>query len=130
MTSLKGARTGWLMLGDVLLLLQRTRARFPNLVFRVSAHDHTECDAAGNMREPVTQCVPAGQGARCRTPQTAGIRICVPVHGENIRISMYAMLHMACAIKLPFAAFAAGRYPLHIGQRVMESAVNILGRQA
>ncbi|KAF6255121.1 hypothetical protein COO60DRAFT_1462371 [Scenedesmus sp. NREL 46B-D3] len=41
---------------------QATRARFPNLVFKVSGHDHTECDAAGGMVEPVTRCVPAPQG--------------------------------------------------------------------
>jgi hypothetical protein len=43
---------------------------------------------------------------------------------------MYGLLQMACILKLPVAACTAGRYPLHIGQRVMESAVNIFGRQA
>ncbi|WIA20349.1 hypothetical protein OEZ85_006180 [Tetradesmus obliquus] len=61
---------------------QRTRATFPNMFFKVSGHDHTECDAAGNMVDPATRCVPAGQG----------------------------------------------RYPLSIGRRVADTAVNVLGR--
>jgi hypothetical protein len=48
----------------LLHVLQRTRSVFPHMIFKVSAHDHTECDASGNMPDPVTRCLPAGQGGR------------------------------------------------------------------
>jgi hypothetical protein len=45
----------------LLLLLQRTKGSFPNVLFKVPAHDHTACK--DGQRLELDQCVPAGKGA-------------------------------------------------------------------
>jgi hypothetical protein len=45
-----------------LLLLQRTRAKFPNWLFKVSSHDHTAC-RDGKRFEVTEQCMSAEEGA-------------------------------------------------------------------
>jgi hypothetical protein len=45
----------------LLPLLQETQDEFPNLLFKVVAHDHTAC-RNGARFEQVEQCLPAEQG--------------------------------------------------------------------
>jgi hypothetical protein len=47
----------------LLLLLQRTKDEFPNLLFKGSVHDHTAC-RNGARFEQVEQCLPAEEGER------------------------------------------------------------------
>jgi hypothetical protein len=57
----------------LLLLLQQTRGEFPNLIFKVSAHDHTAC-REGTRYDPVDTCLPAGQGAsKSSQPMPTGL---------------------------------------------------------
>jgi hypothetical protein len=68
-----------LLLLLLLLLLQRTKDEFPNLLFKVSAHDHTACRNVARF-EQVDACLPAEEGEMNVLPCSARFR----THCHNV----------------------------------------------
>lgn len=84
----------------ITLCLQKSRDEFPNLIFKVSAHDHTACGDAAHD-DQVGQCLPAAEGE----PRLMVSRNIQPATFQQVTIHMvfFSTVPLCVAPKQPVA---------------------------